>query len=129
MVSLYPTLVSDKLVRTINFYEDFFGFVPTCEKDGYAFLQSQQNPDMCIAVFDASHQCVSQLEQSTQGLILTVAVKDIEETYDTLYMEGLELYKDFGVDILGNRHFVVYDPNGILVNVTECQKQDKALVA
>jgi hypothetical protein len=37
-------------------------------------------------------------------------------------MEGLELYKEFGTDINGSRHFVVYDPNGILVNVTEGQK-------
>jgi predicted enzyme related to lactoylglutathione lyase len=122
MPSFYPTLVSDKLVSTINFYEDFFGFVPTVEKDGYALLQDRENPERGIAVFDASHTCVAALDQSVKGVIITLAVDDIETTYNDLYMEGLELYKEFGTDINGSRHFVVYDPNGILVNVTEGQK-------
>lgn len=129
MARIYPTLVSNKMVSTINFYEDFFGFVPKVEQEGYALLQNGANPDTCIAVFAADHKCVAQLDQSVRGLILTVAVDDIEQTYDTLYMEGLELYKEFGVDVHGDRHFVVYDPNGILVNVTEGKKQTQLIAA
>jgi uncharacterized glyoxalase superfamily protein PhnB len=119
MARFYPTLVSEQIVDTINFYEDYFGFVPTFEKEGYALLQDPKEPDTCIAVFDAHHDCVSRLEQSVQGVIITMAVDDIEAAYDNLYMEGLEMYKHMGVDVHGDRHFVVYDPNGILVNVIE----------
>lgn len=129
MAHFYPILVSEKLVHTVNFYEDYFGFVPTFEKEGYALLQSESHPDNCIAVFDSGHDCVSKLEQSVQGLILTLAVEDIEGTYNNLYMEGLELYKDFGVDVHGHRHFVVYDPNGILVNVIERKRESGQLAA
>ncbi len=129
MAHFYPTLVTDKAVRTINFYEDYFGFVPTFEKEGYALLQNEKNPDTCIAVFDTQHSCVASLEQSVQGVILTLAVDDIEETYDNLYMEGLELFKEFGTDIHGSRHFVVYDPNGILVNIIERKKESAQLAA
>lgn len=119
MTHLYPTLVTGKPVNTINFYEDYFGFVPTVEQDGYALLQSQDDPDSRIAVFDVAHECVAPLEQSVQGVILTIGVENIENAYDTLYMEGLEIYKDLGTDVNGARHFVVYDPNRILVNVVE----------
>lgn len=129
MARFYPTLVSEKWASTINFYEDFFGFVPTFEKEGYALLESAKNPDSCIAVFDARHDCVAKLEQSVQGVILTLSVEDIEATYNDLYMEGLELYKEFGTDIHGLRHFVVYDPNGILVNVIEGKAASQQLVA
>lgn len=128
MARFYPTLVSDKIVSTINFYEDYFGFVPTFEKEGYALLQSASDPESCIAVFAKDHNCVSGLEQSVQGLILSLKVDDIEATYDALYMEGLELYKGLGTDIHGSRHFVVYDPNGILVNVID-NKQGAQLAA
>ena len=85
-----------------------------------AVLKSATQEGMlAIAVFDAHHDCVSRLEQSVQGVIITMAVDDIEAAYDNLYMEGLEIYKHMGVDVHGDRHFVVYDPNGILVNVIE----------
>ncbi len=119
MIGFYPTLVSDKLVETVNFYEDFFGFVPAIEKEGYAFLQNKDKPDICLAVFDAAHECVERLKESVSGLILSFPVKDVKGMYDRLYMEGLELYKDMGEDINGKQHFVVYDPNGILINVHE----------
>jgi uncharacterized glyoxalase superfamily protein PhnB len=129
MARFYPTLVSDKMVSTINFYEDFFGFVPMVEQDGYALLQSMADPETCIAVFAADHKCVAQLHQCVSGLIITIAVDNIDDVYNELYMEGLELYKEFGVDVHGDRHFVVYDPNGILVNVTEGKRQMQLLAA
>lgn len=129
MARFYPTLVSDRFVDTINFYEDFFGFVPSVEDNGYALLQDCGNPDLCIAVFDATHPCVAKLDQSARGIILTFAVDDIEATYNSLYLEGLELYKDFGNDVHGDRHFVVYDPNGILVNVKEYKRVSQKVAA
>lgn len=129
MADFYPTLVTGNHVNTINFYEDYFGFVPTVEKEGYALLQSQSHPDNCIAVFEAGHECVARFAQPVQGVILRIGVEDIEAVYDTLYMEGLEMFKELGTDINGARHFVVYDPNGILVNVVETISAEARLVA
>lgn len=115
-MSIYSTLVSDKLVQTVNFYEDHFGFIPVIEKDGYVMLQSKDN---VIAVFDAHHECVYERIKPVQGLILNIQLKNVEEIYNRLYMEGLEIYKELGQDINGKKHFVVYDPNGVLVNIHE----------
>lgn len=117
MTAFHPTIVSDKYVPTINFYEDYFGFVATVEKDGFTLLQKANNPGIRIAIFDASHECVAERVNPVQGLILNIPVEDVRSKYDTLYMEGLELYKELGVDIHGRKHFVVCDPSGVLVNV------------
>ena len=119
MKNLYPTLVSEKWTKTVNFYEDYFGFVPVVEQEGYALLQQKDNADMRIAVFDVTHKCVSNRVQPSQGIILSLAVDDVERLYNDLFMEGLEMYKDLGHDVHDRRHFVVYDPNGVLVNVSE----------
>lgn len=119
MKNLYPTLVSDKFVETINFYEDFFGFAPLVEQEGYALLQQKDNADMRLAVFDVNHKCVSDRVQPVQGVILSLAVDNVEHLYNELFMEGLEMYKDLGQDVNDRRHFVVYDPNGVLINVSE----------
>jgi hypothetical protein len=52
-----------------------------------------------------------------QGLIVNIIETDVKSKYDDLYMEGLDIYKEFGTDINGKDHFIVYDPNGIMVNV------------
>lgn len=129
MGQFYPTLVTGNHVNTINFYEDYFGFVPMIEKEGYALMQSQSHPDNFIAIFQSGHKCVARFDQSVQGVILTIGVEDIEAVYDTLYMEGLEMFKELGTDINDDRHFVVYDPNGILVNVVETLCAEARLAA
>lgn len=116
MSQLYSTLVSEKLVDTVNFYEDHFGFMPVIEKDGFAMLQSKDN---VIALFDAKHECVSESMKPVQGVILNIQLKNVEEIYNRLYMEGLDIYKELGRDINGKTHFVVTDPNGVLVNIHE----------
>ncbi len=128
MGRFHATLVSDKLVDTVNFYEDFFGFVATIEKDGYTLLQKRDDPEMCIAVFDTNHQCVEEVSP-VQGLILNLGVPNVKDLYDHLYMEGLEFFKDFSTDkIHGGPHFIVRDPNGVLINVIEPLEM-RALIA
>lgn len=117
MTPFYPTLVSDKFVKTINFYEDFFGFVPAVEQDGYVLMRSNENPALCIGVFDREHACVSPLHETSKGVIVNIVQQDVKSKYNDLYMEGVEIYKEFGKDINGHDHFVVFDPNGVLVNV------------
>lgn len=119
MTAFHPTIVSDKYVPTINFYEDFFGFVATVEKEGFTLLQNISNPGSRIAIFESSHECVADRVSPVQGLILNLPVEDVRTKYDALYMEGLDFYKELGTDIYGRKHFVVYDPSGVLVNVHE----------
>lgn len=119
MAPIYSTLVTTQFAKTVDFYEDHFGFVPVVEKEGYAFLQSPDNGSNCIAVFDNEHECVRGNVNAVQGLILNIAMADIGGMYDYLYMEGIDVYKEPGTDIMGRKHFVITDPNGVLVNVYE----------
>lgn len=117
MSGLYTTIVSNCLISTVNFYEDHFGFVPVIEKDGYVLLQHDDSPSVRIAIFDKAHDCVNDLSEPVKGVIVNVMVPDVKAKYDDLYMEGLDIHKEYGTDINGYEHFVVYDPNGIWVNV------------
>ncbi len=119
MTYFHPSIVSDKLVPTINFYEDYFDFIPVIEEAGFTLLRRLGKSDERIAIYDAAHKCVEGRVQLVRGVILNMAVDDVQAAYDALYMEGLEIYKEPGTDIHGRKHFVVYDPNGILVNVHE----------
>lgn len=117
MAPFYPTLVSEKFVPTVNFYEDFFDFVPVIEREGYVLLRRENNPDACIAFFDKTHACVQDAVPLAQGIVVNIVENDVKGKYDSLYMEGLDFYKGFGRDINDRDHFIVFDPNGIMVNV------------
>ena len=117
MNKFYPTLVSEKFVATINFYEDFFGFVPAVEQDGYALMQSSENPSLCFALIDKNHGSALLPKASSEALIINVVVPDVKSKYDDLYMEGLEIRQDITKDHNGCDHFIVSDPNGIMINI------------
>lgn len=118
MGSFYPTIISKKMIATVNFYEDHFDFVPVVEEEGFTLLRNPELEDVCISIFEAGHKCIKGV-QPVQGLILNMPVEDVRKKYDMLYMEGLDIFKEFGTDLHGRRHFVVCDPNGVLVNVHE----------
>ncbi len=124
MTPIYSTLVTTQFAKTVNFYEDHFGFVPSVEKEGYALLCAPDNRSQCIAVFDSEHECVKNGISPVQGVILNIATQDMKAMYDYLYMEGVDIYKEPGIDILGQKHFVIYDPNGVLVNIYEPQIEE-----
>jgi uncharacterized glyoxalase superfamily protein PhnB len=119
MGSYYPTLVSNEFVKTVNFYEDHFGFVPEEEQEGYALLQKPNSSGDRLAIFDTAHECVRGRVSPAQGVVLNIPVEDADEAFDELYMEGLPFYETLGQDVHGKRHFVVCDPNGVLINVHE----------
>jgi uncharacterized glyoxalase superfamily protein PhnB len=118
MTGFHATLISDKMVETVNFYEDFFNFAPVIEQERYVLMFKKDDPSLRIAVFDSAHPCVYTVAPA-QGVILNLWSHDVKALYDELYMEGLEMYKEFGTDVHGNSHFVVIDPNGVLINVCE----------
>ncbi|HEU4838532.1 MAG TPA: VOC family protein [Micavibrio sp.] len=118
MTVFHPTIVSSKLIATVNFYEDYFDFVPVVEEDGYTLLCTPDLHGGRIAIFDTRHRRVKDV-QPVRGLILNIPVEDVRGKYDLLYMEGLEFLKEPGTDIHGRKHFWVRDPNGVIVNVHE----------
>jgi len=117
MTSFHPTLVSKKFNETINFYEDYFGFRIALEEDRLAILQLKDDPKVCLSVYDIKY--ASEGIKPVSGLVLNVPCKDVQAVYEQLYMEGLEMHKELGHDFRGNHHFIVRDPNGVLINVTE----------
>ena len=76
MIVFYPTIVSNKLIATVNFYEDYFGFIPVIEDDGYTLLRAANLHDGRIAIFDARHRRVKDI-QPVRGLILNMPVGDV----------------------------------------------------
>ena len=60
-----------------------------------------------------------QHRKTPQGVMINYPVKDVQKMYDHLYQEGLTLLNEPENAPCGRKHFMVEDPNGILIDVAE----------
>ena len=119
MNTYYPIIKTDKLIESINFYEDYFGFVPELEMECFAVMTHSENGARIGFITHDYHALPEHQKSAAQGLILNFPVKNVNESYKDMYLEGLDLHAQPALAPCGRRHFFVEDPNGILIDVME----------
>lgn len=119
--SFYPIIIAKNIVETINFYEDHFGFIPELEMDCFAVLRHEKYKDMRLGIIKEGHSGLPDTHKkvTTQGLLLNFPVKRVNDVYKDMYMEGLDILGKPAIASCGRRHFMVSDPNGVLIDVME----------
>ena len=116
----YPIICTDKYVQTVNFYEDHLGYVVAMETKGFVVLKREEFDNMFLAIADKDHASIpEEYRNTTSGMILAYPVADVRASYQDLYWEGLTLVNEPAETICGRLHFMLEDPNGILVDVSE----------
>lgn len=116
----YPIICAKDFVKTVNFYEDYFDFEVALEMDSFTILKRKDMKDMYLAVIDSTHETIPvQYRQPTKGMILNFPVSDVEEMYETIYLEGLNIISEPSDAPCGRKHFFVEGPNGSLINVAQ----------
>ncbi|MGQ0575043.1 MAG: hypothetical protein ACT4RN_12685 [Pseudonocardia sp.] len=90
--SFYPVICTDRVAKTRDFYTDHLDFDVTFDSGWYVSLRS--------------------------GLILNLEVDDVDAEYRRLVGErGLDPRLDLRSEDFGQRHFIVADPVGVLIDV------------
>lgn len=118
ITSYYPVIQSNDMVETARFYCDNFGFTPMFEADWYIHLQSKQDKNVNLAIVDGAHDTIPQASRgATAGLILNFEVEDVDVVHKNCIAAGLVIKKSLRDEDFGQRHFMVVDPNGVLIDV------------
>lgn len=118
--SYYPVIMTDRVAETVAFYRAHFNFAPSFESDWYVHLQSQSDPSTNVAILQFDHATVpAQAKAITAGLILNFEVDDAKSEYDRLKESGLSFLLDIRDEAFGQRHFIIADPNGVLIDVIQ----------
>lgn len=119
MKSFYPVIMTDKVSETAEFYVGKFDFEKTFEMDWYVSLKKGYRE---LAVLDCNHDTVPRHKRGrkTSDVILNFEVDDAKLLYEELVIDQklpplLEL-KD---EDFGQRHFIIEDLNGIMIDVIE----------
>jgi len=119
MKSFYPVIMTDKVTETADFYVEKLDFEKTFEMDWYVSLKKGYHE---LAVLDCNHDTVPENKRGkkTSDLILNFEVNDAKFLYEKLVVDQ-KLPPLLGIkdEEFGQRHFIIKDPNGIMIDIIE----------
>ncbi len=128
MRSLFPDICTDRLEASRDFYVALFGFRAVFEAPGwYVQLQAPADPNLQLAFVQRDHESVpAGFRDAPRGVLVTVETDDVDAVHRRARELGLEPAYALRSEPWGQRHFMVTDPNGLLVDVVQLISPDAA---
>ncbi|MFI0352093.1 VOC family protein [Actinomadura sp. 9N407] len=119
LTSLYPVICTARLEESRDFYTALLGFEVTFEADWYVSLRRPGPPAYELALLDHTHPTLPEpYRKPAAGLLLNFEVEDVDAEWDRLVTRaGLKAELELRSEDFGQRHFIVADPNGVLIDV------------
>ncbi|MBB5936563.1 VOC family protein [Streptomyces zagrosensis] len=119
LTGFYPVINTAKLRESRDFYTRLLGFETTFEADWYVSLRRPEAPGYELALLDHTHPTNPPGNRvPAQGLLLNFEVEDVDAEWERLVAnEGLHPIRELRSEDFGQRHFIVADPNGVLIDV------------
>jgi catechol 2,3-dioxygenase-like lactoylglutathione lyase family enzyme len=115
--ALYPLLQVTDIAATSRFYQDHFGFEPVFASDWYMHLRADPSGQQ-LAIIAYDHDTIPpQGRKPTSGLILSFEVADAAAEAARLEAAGVPIAQPLRDEVFGQRHIIVADPNGILIDI------------
>jgi predicted enzyme related to lactoylglutathione lyase len=120
VVRIVPNISSELFAASRDFYVELFDLTVSVELDDW-YLQLMAPDDRALNigfVKPGDHSFGGRVAPAgTYGVVLTMHVDDVDSAYDRAQRMGAEIAEDIRDEEYGQRHFLVVDPNGLLINV------------
>ncbi|GAA4050527.1 VOC family protein [Agromyces indicus] len=128
--STYPVLCSEHVEASSRFYRDHFGFEATFESDWYVSLRHPGSGTE-LALLDPAHESVPPgYGTPARGVLVNLELDDVDAVAARLEAAGVPVVQPLRSEPFGQRHVIVRDPGGVLVDViTEIEPAPEFLAA
>ncbi|MGW0482656.1 VOC family protein [Nonomuraea sp. NPDC003214] len=119
LTSFYPVICTSKIKESRDFYVSLWGFETTFEADWYFSLRRPGPHPYELALLDFLHPTLpAGYRAPVRGLLLNFEVDDVDAEWERLVVRGgLPAELEICSEGFGQRHFIVADPNGVLIDV------------
>lgn len=120
----FPTILSDRLPETRDFYVALLGFEVGFDSDWFVSLLSRDRDDRTqsvheLGVWQVGHELVPPpYRADPAGVILTFVVEDVDAVHVEARRLRLPVVAPPRDLFYGQRQMLVTDPNGLLVDVS-----------
>ena len=120
VIRIVPNLSSEAFVASRHLYAAMFDLVVSAELDDwYLQLMPESDTRLNIGFVKPDHELFADRTASsgTYGVVLTIHVDDVDEAYKRAQRLGAEIAAEIRNEDYGHRHFLLVDPNGLVLNV------------
>jgi len=118
--SLYPVICTDNVKESKAFYINHFKFETAFDSNWYVSLKSSGDPAFELAILDHSHPTIPDgYRERAKGMLINMEVADADREYGRLMKARVPVVQEIRSEDFGQRHFIVRDPNGILIDVIQ----------
>ncbi|MEZ5344796.1 MAG: VOC family protein [Pyrinomonadaceae bacterium] len=117
---IYPVFIVSDISKTKKFYTNHFGFQIALELDWFLNLNHPSNSNHRIVFVQKDHSSVPDFYKGrTNGFALDFRVEDATAEFEKSLESGIEIKQQLRDEPFGDRHFIVTDPDGVLINVVQ----------
>lgn len=118
--SIYPVIQTANIVASRNFYRDLLRLEVAWQSDWYVVFVAPETPGSQLALLAAGHESVPiRYYRQPAGVVISFEVSDASALYARATKLGLRIVQHLRDEQFGQRHFMVVDPDGLLVDVVE----------
>ncbi len=116
----FPTILSDRLAETRDFYVTLLGFEVGYDSDWFVSLQLREREGTHeLGIWQVGHELVpATFRAEPAGMILTFVVDDVDDLHARARHSGLPIVAPPRDLFYGQRQMLLHDPNGVLVDVS-----------
>jgi catechol 2,3-dioxygenase-like lactoylglutathione lyase family enzyme len=115
----YPVLMVRDPAACRDFYVDLLGWEVTYEADFYVSLISAERTAQ-LAFVQRDHESVPPTHRrAPAGHLVTIEVDDVDELNARWVSSGRPVVLELRSEPWGQRHFMVEDPSGVLVDLVQ----------
>ena len=127
----FPTVLSDRLPETRDFYVALLGFEVAFDSDWYVALTLLDGDEAHeLAIWAVGHELVPPpYRADPAGVILTFLVDDVDAVHAEARRARIPVVAPPRDLFHGRRQMLVTDPNGMLVEVSRPSTPSKAFAA
>lgn len=116
--SLYPLFQVADVEASAHFYETHFGFTRIFSSDWYVQLRAAAEHPFEIALIAHDHDSIPAMARGpSRNVILSLYVGDAAAEHERAITSGLTVVQPLRDEAFGQRHFILADPDGILIDV------------
>jgi predicted enzyme related to lactoylglutathione lyase len=119
VIRIVPNVVSDAFAASREFYESMFDLTVSVELDDwYLQVMAESNPSLNLGFLAPKNDFTGGAPSPAPGsVVITIHVDDVVDAYRRAKHLEADIATTIRNEEYGQRHFVVVDPNGVVLNV------------
>jgi len=115
---VFPVVCTDRIEESAAFYADLLGLDVVFESGWYTLLRAPGDARVQLGLVLREHPSVPEgFRDRPRGVLVTVEVPDVDAVHERARAAAHPLVQELRDEEFGQRHFMLADPDGALVDV------------